>query len=296
MTPTDSPVGSVVKWTLLLVCELVANRKIFIRTNLSSYPMAALGELQYLSDARQAVFKEQQRIEAEVAAFREFQRRIQSLETEQASTAVADPMQVPTQIISDGVSGSLTEVYEAYIDTVMSLEHYEEDYGESLQVNIRNEFGPEIAQAVCQQELLTVNLKNALISATSSARTTRDNFLEELKREEETLEKAKTTFQNIENPFMTRDEPLNECSLSTLGRMWSELDSIEESVRDLAKMRQTEIQTRRKRIPEDELHLLCEYLYTDLPVDYPILADAATQCRQLSVLRRRIMSQCFQQA
>ena len=177
----------------------------------------------------------------------------------------------------------LKRVRSAYRDTVMSVPHYDEDYGDSLPENLAEEYRPEIATAVLTTDQLTFHLRNQLIKATHHARESRHALLQGLETERTA---HKTANENLTRLGADLDDILSAQSF----RAWPDEDLA--TARDCLHARQQECDQlaadrqatlREQRIPGTHHidHEFTEYLYESLPVTYPILTDTTNLAETL---------------
>ena len=169
----------------------------------------------------------------------------------------------------------LARIRDAYRDTVMSVPHYQEDYGDSFPESFAEEFGPEVAAAVTTSDQVTPHLQDRLIEATHHARESRHALLQGLNNEHAALEAAN---ENLTQLGADLDDVLSTQSYHT----WSDeelaatrdcLHTREQECNRLAADRQTTLHD--QRVPSTH-HIdleFTEYLYESLPVAYPVLTD-----------------------
>ena len=85
-----------------------------------------------------------------------------------------------------GRSG-LKRVRQAYEETVMSVPHYDTDYGDTYRESVVAEFGPEVGTALTDGPGFQAHLKRATIGKARSCRADREQFLEVLAIESESI-------------------------------------------------------------------------------------------------------------
>lgn len=245
----------------------------------------------YICEARWRCTEERSRTRTERDAFERFRRRLVQIDAPTGNSGRTRPNPdsgVLTQMQTD--SQQLTAVRRAYRETVMAVEHYEEDYGETLEENIRAEFGAEIATAIANGGQLTPQLKQALLQGCEEAIHQRDELLTTLDAELETLEEAETAFENTEEHLASLNErPLTDRSFKELQTLWEDLDAMADSCAERIDERQRGIQesgTITGRI--SGTFALHNYLYGVLEVNHPILADGATLLDRIDNAKRRV--------
>lgn len=250
--------------------------------------LLVLAAIVHVKEATSLLDEERSRILDERDAFDAFSRRIANLEVTEATTAVATAggLAVETSTVSADRLGS---VKEAYRDTVMSVPHYEEDYGESLAENLAVEFGDGLAYAVTDGGQLTPPLKSALLSASEESSRNRSAFLSTLEAEAEALSEAATAIEAVDSEVDSiATAPPTERSYEELVAEWNRLGTLDDRCEDLLQERQEEIQSRAKvaKAGGVELH---EYLYEALPVTHPVLADLASLSETISAARSQVL-------
>lgn len=227
--------------------------------------VAVLVGLSYLSAARDTVAEERSRVAAEVGAFDRFADRIAEAEPEPAGQ-VARPS--GTTVLVDPGDDGLGAVRQAYRETVMAVDHYDDDYDEPLADHMREELGPDVATAVVNGPGFTPGLQHALVDAATSAREDRRSMVRDLDGEAEALSEASDALSDArESVEGVRSEP-QFAGFDALVDRWQRLGEIEaacvRAVRD-----------RSRSVADRNAHDLVEYLYDDLPVPAPVLAEAA---------------------
>jgi type II secretory pathway pseudopilin PulG len=152
-----------------------------------------LAAAQQVREARSELSQERSRTATEREAFAQFARRVTGVEpststyqlasTDGAVSATAVAMPPPSD-------GRLEAVREAYRQTVMSMRHYDEEYGEPMARHLREEFGEEVATAVADGDQLTPELKAVLVERAREAARDRERLIHRLDHEADALEAA----------------------------------------------------------------------------------------------------------
>jgi|AntDeeMetageno50_2_1112565.scaffolds.fasta_scaffold02947_3 hypothetical protein len=249
----------------------------------------------HVRSAIATVETERDRIATERDAFAKFISCISSLDISSGDLSPDHTQQAPTQTLvtsEPAVHGEspLARVRDAYRDTVMSVPHYDEEYGDSLPESLAEEYGPEIAAAVLTNDQLTPHLRDRLIHVSHQARQSRHALLQGLKNEHTALEAADETLTRLGTDL---DDVLSARSFHT----WTDEDLVatrdclharEQECDQLAADRQTTLQ--KQRIPSTHHidHEFTQYLYESLPVTYPALTDIASLVETLRTAQRRV--------
>jgi hypothetical protein len=165
----------------------------------------------------------------------------------------------------------------AYRDTVMSVPHYEEEYGESLAENVSAEFGESVAIALEGAEAFTPGLRRTLLEGAETARERRNSLVRAIEQEEAALRGAASTLSDVESAVESVNDGGSTLSLSfeQLMDRWGRLYDLERECEGVVEERQESIQSG-YGVPLrlDGPITLQEYLYDSLPVTHPILAEA----------------------
>ncbi|MFC6988329.1 hypothetical protein ACFQJD_05685 [Haloplanus sp. GCM10025708] len=165
-----------------------------------------------LASARRVVERERRECGDEREAFRAFRRRVGEL----TPTRVPATRRAPRLRHTDG---SLDSVREAYEETVMSVPHYDREYGDGYAQSLATEFGNDVAAAVFGSQTLTAELQDALTAAARSAATDRAEFLDLLDREAESVAVADAELDELRDDLVALDSTPSPTAAST--NSWS---------------------------------------------------------------------------
>jgi len=212
-----------------------------------------------------------------------FAKFINSLSNLSVSPITADsniPCRAPARATLDQASSSrsnsqITHVYELYRETIMDVDHYSQEYDDTLAESIAEELGSETAAALRNSDHLTPQLRDRLIETSNRARESRHALLQGLKHEHSALHNADEALSELGTGL---DDVLAMQSLQTwsdeeLATTQKNLQDREQECERLAADRQTTLHE--QRVPSThhiELEFV-EYLYQSLSVDYPMLTD-----------------------
>lgn len=242
-----------------------------------------------ISDAIEIVRKERARTRAERDTFDTFIQRIDTTPVTQESP----PRDTPQRIIrnSPAETDHLQQIQQAYEDTVMDVAHYDEEYDDTVAESMVEEFGPEITAQIVSGRSFTPLLKQQLLQAARQCRHDREEFLSILEMEQEVLETAETTLDDVaEQLDRVMRCLLSEQSLNDLITTYTRLDDIEQECNELLTDRQQQRTEGHADIdtPQASFLDLQTYLYSSLPVTYPVLADTTDLLETLQRTRRQI--------
>lgn len=238
-------------------------------------------------DAETLLDDELRRLAAERDAFSEFTKRVADIEAAETSAAVpASGGLVTATTVPDD---RLDRVRDAYRETVMDVDHFEEDYGEPLAENLAAEFGESVAVAVVDGGRLTPQLKAALLQSSREASRQRASFISTLEAEADSLDEAANVLEEIDAERRSLAEaPLPSRSYEALVDDWNRLGELSDRCGALVAERQQRLRELSASLPPGggELH---EYLYEGLPVSHPVLADAASLSEAIEEVRGRVL-------
>jgi len=236
----------------------------------------------WIDTARDAVADERASVQTECDAFRAFERRVTDL-----STVTLSPE--PPLVADPRPSGqSLERVWTAYEETVMSVPHYESEYGDTVAESLAAEFGDDLAIAILDGTALTPEFRDAIRAAATAARNEREAFLDVLDRESASLARMAADIDDLRADFDALDgRPLSAQSFDDQHDRWTRIREFESRADGIGLCRQETIRGHRSELPGVPTDL-CEYLYADLSVSYPVLATLADLGDELERTRRRI--------
>jgi hypothetical protein len=232
--------------------------------------------------ALDAVAEERATIRDEYEALEAFDGRVAELPTVTVSTG-------PPLVTDPQPSGqSLDRVRTAYAETVMATPHYETEYGDTVAESLAAEFGDDLAAALLGGTALTPELRDAVRAATDAARQEREEFLEVLDREADSLSTAADDIADVAAAFESLDSrPIPARSFDDLHDRWSAIRELQARVDGIGMRRQETIRGHRTHLPGVPTDL-AEYLYHDLSVSYPVLAAVADLGERLDGARDRV--------
>jgi hypothetical protein len=237
---------------------------------------------QVLEAARTTVSDERALVEAEADAFEALDRRLADLST---VTVERSPPLTTTPRQSDR---SLERARTAYEETVMSVPHYDRDYGDTLAESLAAEFGDDIAAALVDGPALTPELGDVLRAAVAASRRERTQFLDVLAHEAESLGRIANDLASIRADLERLDDrPLSERGFDDLRTLWDRVGDLEARLDGVAMRRQETLDGHRGGLPGVPRNLQ-DYLYVDLSVTYPGLVAIAELGSTHRRARRRV--------
>ena len=234
----------------------------------------------HVRSAIEIVTTDRDRTTSERKAFTRFSDRLSEFSVAGVASKTNPPRHTPTQAALDQTSISrsesqITRVCKLYRETVMGVNHYSEEYGDSLGESITEEFGSETAATLANTDHLTPQLRDRLLEASTRAQKSRHALLQGLKHEHSALQNADETLSELGADL---NDILSAQSLQTwpdeeLTTAKKNLHERERECNRLATDRQTTLHE--QRVPSTH-HIdleFIEYLYRSLPVTYPVLTD-----------------------
>nr|WP_237561114.1 hypothetical protein [Halococcus sediminicola] len=233
---------------------------------------------------------------SERRAFTSFIDRLSDFSVESIDSNTSLDCSTPVQIVleqtqsSHSESDQLARVRELYRETVMGVEHYSDEYGDSFDESIVEEFGSETAAAILNSDQLTPQLRDRLIEAGNRARESRHALLQGLENEHNALQSADEALTELGADL---DDVLSAHSFQTwpdeeLATVRKDLHARERECDRLAVDRQSTLHE--QRVPSTH-HIgleFTEYLYRSLPVTFPVLADIASLTETLRTARQNV--------
>ncbi|OYR57376.1 DUF7260 family protein, partial [Halorubrum halodurans] len=85
----------------------------------------------------------------------------------------------------------LVAIRNAYAETVMSVPHYEDEYNDTYERSLAEEFTPELAVALTREPTLRERSRSSLLTKTTEAIRRREEFLERLEAESASVSRAR---------------------------------------------------------------------------------------------------------
>ncbi|MFC5280011.1 hypothetical protein ACFPM1_14770 [Halorubrum rubrum] len=252
-----------------------------------------------LADAGDALRVERRRTVDEREAFEAFRSRVRRIPAEAtptagsalaASAATASAARADPSRLRGGTGGTgpgLVAIRNAYAETVMSVPHYEEEYNDTYERSLAEEFTPELAVALTREPTLREQSRSSLLTKTTEAIRRREEFLERLESESASVSRARETLSSIveEIGSFSRREFETE-RFGALDAYRARLNVLAEKCDEVAARRQ------RARIDGEQWANVGEgasdvqtYLYQDLSVTYPVLAGVAAVGRRVESVR-----------
>ncbi|MDZ7746535.1 MAG: hypothetical protein U5K28_08470 [Halobacteriales archaeon] len=237
-----------------------------------------------LDDAREILRQERRRVADEREAFDRFVQLLSRVEAETPSTETASR----ALFVDGGESAGARTVRDHYQSTVMSVPHYDSDYGDSYRESLAIEFGPDVAAAL--DSGFDARTKQAVHAAARDAHADRVRFVDALDAEAAALDEHHESCLTIAEECLDIADEASDCrEYGTLDALRTRCLTLEADCDELAGERQAAVRTCRADLGlPDAYPNLQEYLYASLDVDYPVLAVSAETATRLRACRRNI--------
>ena len=234
-------------------------------------------------DLQKTVHVEGKRTTAERQAFEAFGHRVRRLASavEQPSRTTAggdtvagysasvDPFQTDQTVNST----TKATVRNAYDETVMSVAHYETEYGDAYEESVRAEFGQEIAAALTRSGWFSPVTMQALVGKVEQAIDDRRRLEETVEQELASLDIAAERLQAIdEERRQIENSGLEDERFGALDAYRTRLELLSEKCDWLAETRQSTINDHRDAYSVDgDPDGFFTYLYQSYETDHPVL-------------------------
>lgn len=231
-------------------------------------------------------------IRDELEAFERFKQRVECVpcvSSARSGTVVSDGAVAAE---STAMASSVTRLKQAYQSTVMSVPHYESEYGDTYEESVQTEFNEPVSHVLLGSVYFTPLAKSRLVSAIENAKNNRSALLDELDRERDELSMALNRFEEWEKEIRQIHDRIarwNDCRAS------EELARLERIGRECDR-HSAERQQRLRQQPGSMYAALgpdgfAQYLYEDTPFTMPILADISSIGSRLDAEREHIQQQ-----
>jgi hypothetical protein len=250
-----------------------------------------MASLTYIPNALALIVEEQDRVASERDALLSFGQRLSNIEPHSSPSITQPGPSLESHLDTNNrlPRNQLQEVQQAYRETVMAVPHYEEEYGKSLATDLGEEFTDEIAIAVTTNEQFTAPLKTALLQQVTDSHQERIQLLQDLDDEQTGLEQAEQTMGQVDDSLQEFDETrLFDESIPTLQDRYERFCAYKEQCITVIEQRQQYHHKTPRRWLDGEVGDLQWYLYDDLPVQYPVLADGATLIEQIETAQQEV--------
>ena len=232
-----------------------------------------------LESARLTLDRERRQFTDELGALESFADRVRSLSVSQPPSADPAPLV--------GHTRGLERVRDAYVETVMSVPHFQAVYDEPADESLREELGEELAAAITGGSALHPQLKRSLLGAIRQSIRSREVVLTHLEEEADALARAERTLTGLlEEVASVLAQPLDQLEFNALRLSRERLEELRRRCDELAVGRQDQL--RRRRISLLDIDEYGRYLYRDCESPFPVLSTIAAVGDLLEDAIRRV--------
>jgi hypothetical protein len=230
-----------------------------------------------LGTARECLRTERRRAVDEREAFRAFGGRLRGNTPAGDSTA---PL--------GRVTTTLCSVRDAYEETVMMVPHYTEKYNEPYPQHVERELGPDVATILTRGQSFDRRHRQTVLSAVTGARDRRTRCIDRLDDEETAL--AEFAGELVEVAQQLDDlggAALPELSVGALEGHYTRLGTLQAVCEEVVDRRQSALIEQRRTLqsPHPGPDIPAR-VYTDLDVDYPVVAAATELLERIDATQR----------
>lgn len=245
------------------------------------------------------------RTKAEQEAFRRFIQRVASIEpanpspTSSISTDTS-LLNNDSEILSNGsvsttssvnvATSPLESVRNGYAETVMAVDHYEQEYDESLRKNLAVELGTDLAHAVTTNNILTPQVQAAILKKSRQAREDRSNFLHRVQGEYNSLIDSRRQLRELSQTRDNIKENLYPRPIRELIQSWNRLDALADDSKKLLNDRQSHIHAQLEGTLSEPFQC---YLYDTYEWTYPVLNDGLELLTEIRASRHQALKSIY---
>ena len=252
--------------------------------------VAGVGCITRIPEAIETIREEKRRTDAEKSAFERFGTAVRNLHP--TDTRGPDAGVTGGRLLQNdtGTGDGMEAVRALYRETVMSLDHYEEEYAETLRANVAAELGPDCATAVMSTETLDPSLQRVLARTSHEVARERAEFTAHAESELGSLTTAERRLQTAAAAVEeVRDRDLSTQRLDRLGTAEEHLRAAESECASIIEDRRTEYAD----APESDGLNLREYFYRQHDWTHPVIGDALDVIRTVRAAERHLTTAVF---
>lgn len=185
---------------------------------------------------------------------------------------------------------AVAAIRTAYEETVMDINFYESEYGESYVESLCSEFGGDVAIALTRPECFTPAIRSSLFDKVDAALTERERLLDICHAEDEALERMSTDLIPIaEESESIEDVVFDQQTYEDLQYQRDRLLRLREDCESVVRRRQATLNSRRERYElTDEDPDFCSYIYRESGTSYPVLSLCGSLVSRIAVTREDV--------
>lgn len=214
-------------------------------------------------------------IRTERDAFEAFLARLCDLHVDEFDTTKTGGSHTAIATVQSSPSTEFREIRQAYRETVMGVSHYDQEYADTLRESLTAELGKPLADHVVDGQILTPTVHDSLVEATKRTRDDRDEFIDHLHREHDSISTIADELNRIEARVVELGGRIDTTDTSAdLSQIDETLQTLEERCTSLVASRQDHIQSRgNQKLAGLNSVSLSQYLYDDMDTVTPAIAD-----------------------
>lgn len=241
---------------------------------------------QYTGDALASLEREECLLRKEQQAFRRFERfiAVQARTTNITPAATSDH----SMATLSGQSTGIQHVRDRYREIVMDVIGPEGETDESIDSHLEGELTAELSAALRHNTTFTPQLRDSLLLTIRAAQTAREDVLGLIDSERKRVTRQQVELAEVNDEISRIEETLGEAERVTdLVALYDSLETVEKRCDAIVRARQHDLQTLSFTGPiaRQGIH---EYLYRDLDVTYPVLAETTGVASKSRTLREGI--------
>jgi hypothetical protein len=251
--------------------------------------------LAHVYDARDALDEERERLVAERDAFRRFAATVKGLDA--STSGITASTDAPVAVRTKPPNSEMGTVREAYRGTVMGVSHFDDEYGEELVTNAAAELSSEVAAALADDGPLTPQFRGALVTQSREAAASRENHIAVINGEREDFSVATERLERVKSEVAELDEDaFLPYTYGELEDAHDRLASYRADCEGVIDERQADLHADGAGAQGMDGHGFCPYMYGDLDVRYPVLADAANLIDRIEAVESRVVRSLLRRA
>lgn len=238
----------------------------------------------HIPAARVAVEREREQLIRERDAFHRFVAEIESIPVSTGGHRRFPPVGITRANVTEE---ELSSVRAAYRRRVMELDHFDRVYGERLYENMATELSEDVAAAVVHGDQFSPPVKQVVLQQATRAGIRREQLVETVTAERESLEYARDRLQEITG--VLEDEPtVADLTLTELFEYERRVDQWKEKCARLLRTRQRYIHSERRFPSKLDVSFVQRYFYNGLETDFPVLATGLRLYSRLEARQRAV--------
>lgn len=242
----------------------------------------------YINTALDEIEEEREFTKAERDALKNFADSVKTMSVHTGQTMGSNMMVIK----KDGNDAhKIQKIRRQFRDTVMAVPGYDTVYDEGFDESFTAEFGEELGIIVKNGSLFTPTIKQMLLKQTSSSIVEREQHLDAIATEQDSVTEAKTSLPELGTIFeQTDSRNLPHCSFEDLLEQNEALECLLSRHEQILMNRQHEIHESNKpvrRFPGETL--LQEYLYRSLETSFPVLSAILERMTKIETHQRAVI-------